>query len=958
MSSSDKSEVENRSPWDSFKKIPETLTSLANGIGTMANQNKLFDTDEWSKIWTEATQEEEMPEPKPKKAFASIEQASIEQIEGGAEESSKQNPLDTFTALQDALKKNFENIFPADKEEVAPTSSSLEEGERGGEGVAEKDFFHQASTFIQSIFPNEEPESHARRDFSNNDSKITPQEQVIPGPEQPKMTNGSIIFLGNAPSDLQNKSTPPAQSEQEKIKQDLEAKINEGVTTGVDTTEKETFEHKVKNLYAIFSELKYKKIDEILHVQDTSAQEKIDEVKKFQENFRMDLRIDDDTDLENALTLLISKIEQNNLDIEKANSKTPKYTPSSYDNKDALFHLTHSKHYLDGILQDDGIDAGKRITAAKLFVKQLELVSDPSKSGMADMHKQFVQYQADESSGDSKKIVDEGAKFAKSIEALASGDESTSFLDTNGKVLTGLQGKEYHFHDSVVKHEVGQRNLVIRKFTERLSELSSVLKSEAIINNKIDEIFDDTKIIYEINPLTKKITFTDPNPPVGAVVAGVGAGAGADAPAADAAAAGADTPAVAPANPFTDISFVGLSNLDIYRRLIYLGHFTEGIMEAKGKDGDKKNAIKSLIAEMKLTTDPKYSAQNACYQNYINLMTSDENGQLISEGKIKNIGKDFLGLVKINPGDSFLMSNIAMQGIYSNAKKILERESTEKTNKEKEKEKAGDQREIESSRSFSFLSLFSRCFSCIRLGKTKELTKEEKKRKTALLKLVDIQFDNETLKFQEPNNFKKNNYVYRITKVTMDNILTQDGEGAEGAKGKLELLSELMSLRTDSVDNFFDDFSKNSNFQVPSLKNYAENQGFTNLNSENYLQKFCKAILDSKNENGIDDNKKLEALKLFLEEQNNKKSRMINKEIADGTTDEEINTKAQTFLEAVSKKTTDQNVYSDYRIKVMMEASKTPTADPAADAAAATTTPAPAAAAAAAASTAATGRPR
>ena len=85
---------------------------------------------------------------------------------------------------------------------------------------------------------------------------------------------------------------------------------------------------------------------------------------------------------------------------------------------------------------------------------------------------------------------------------------------------------------------------------------------------------------------------------------------------------------------------------------------------------------------------------------------------------------------------------------------------------------------------------------------------------------------------------------------------------------------------------------------------------------------------------------------------------MINKEIADGTTDEEINTKAQTFLEAVSKKTTDQNVYSDYRIKVMMEASKTPTADPAADAAAATTTPAPAAAAAAAASTAATGRPR
>ena len=61
----------------------------------------------------------------------------------------------------------------------------------------------------------------------------------------------------------------------------------------------------------------------------------------------------------------------------------------------------------------------------------------------------------------STKIVAEGAKFAKSI----SGDKIASFLGADGRVL---KGEEYHFHDSVVKHEVDQRNLVIGKFINQI----------------------------------------------------------------------------------------------------------------------------------------------------------------------------------------------------------------------------------------------------------------------------------------------------------------------------------------------------------------------------------------------------------------------------------------------------------------------------------------------------------
>ena len=62
----------------------------------------------------------------------------------------------------------------------------------------------------------------------------------------------------------------------------------------------------------------------------------------------------------------------------------------------------------------------------------------------------------------------------------------------------------------------------------------------------------------------------------------------------------------------------------------------------------------------------------------------------------------------------------------------------------------------------------------------------------------------------------------------------------------------------------------------------------------------------------------------------NWRNQMDNKEIADkNPTDEEIQDKAQAFLEAVSIMKKGETVYSDGRIKVSMEASKTPAADPA-----------------------------
>ena len=1034
---------EYESLWDSFNKIPATLTSLANGIGTIANKEKLFDPGAWSEMWHEVTQEKES-------ALG----------EGGGE--------------------------------------GGEGGERGREGAA---------------------------------AESPPTKGILETLTNMQSTLMEALFRGES-SRLEEKkppSTPPIQSKQDEIRQLLEAKINEGVPTGVGTTEKEILEHKVKNLYAIFFELKYQRIDEILQKTTSTTytpKDKIDEVKKFQEEFRLDLRIENENELQDTLFLLNRKIEKNNLNIEEANLTTPKFTPSSYDNKDALLHLTHSKHYLDGILKDDGINAEKRIEAAKLFVKQLELISEPGNSGMATVHKQFVKFQAEKVSGDVTKIVDEGAKFAKSIEALASGDEPTSFLGTDGRVLKYQEYQEYHFHDSVVKYEVEQRDVVIRKFTERLSGLSSVLKSEAIINNKIDEIFDDTKIIYEINPLTKKITFTDPNPPVGAVVAGVGAGAGADAPAADVAAAGADTPAVAPANPFTDISFVGLSNEDILRRLLVLKYVTEGIMEAEGKDVDKEKAIAFLIAEMKTTTDPRYSAQNVSYQNRINSMTSDGNGRVIilksnptensasvikKINSLKDIGKNFLERVKNNPSDSFLMSDIAMQEIYSEAEKKLKRESTEKTiteppeinkyllavnkfqrdeireilkktdvnasqkteeieailklsltyddhssqlkikttrgnlkkiekligniqdyntllrddsilmqsyfsnlykgalttenvdddqkilglrainiinsvanddrsflnfkkikdqsakdnaiasgkaiteavkaehfdgneeivknfswedtgeidqkklktshDKYLKKEKAGagagagDAEEIKSKGNFlSYLTSFSKCFGCLRSGKPKDLTEGEKERKTALLKLGDIKSKNGTLTIEEPKDALKNNIFYRITKAIMDDILTN-----ENSKNQLESLKKLMNLKTDSVNNFFDDFSKNSDLKVPTSESYWRNIGTGSSYSSNYFHKFCQAILDSENKDEINDNKKLLALKLFLAEQKNGSLQPINKEIADGNPDKKIQDKVKTFLKEVSKMKEGETVYSDDRIKAKMD---------------------------------------
>ena len=459
MFTANQSEDKNHFLLGSVNKFTSTVTSLASGIQTIVNQNELTDTNAWFKMWTKATQEEESDSEQQNPLNDKLEEGGaqerkdLEKLSGGgaaAESQPTKSILETLTDMQSTL---MEALFRGEKK--------LEEEMR--EPTQKTDEKQLQPAQAQSGLQGEGREGAVKESpvlDQNNIKKIFLEKEHDP--------------RGWLEAELKPPSTTPIQNKQEEIKQWLEAKINEGVTTVVDTTEKETFEHKVKNLYTIFSELKYKEIDKILQKTTSTSytpQEKIDEVKKFQENFRMDLRIENENGLQDALILLNTKIKKNSLVIEEVNLTTPKFTPTSYNQTELLNQLIHSKHYLDGILQDAGINAENRITAAKLFVKQLELVSDPSKSGMANMHKQFAQYQAEESSYDPKKFVAKGVEFAKSIEAESTKASSpTSFLDLHGQVVSERQR---YFHNSVVLHEVPQRDLVIRKFTERLSGLSS-----------------------------------------------------------------------------------------------------------------------------------------------------------------------------------------------------------------------------------------------------------------------------------------------------------------------------------------------------------------------------------------------------------------------------------------------------------------------------------------------------
>jgi hypothetical protein len=495
-------------------------------------------------------------------------------------------------------------------------------------------------------------------DFWNGIANINPGETVTALP-----FIKSLIDLFTETTSQQDTSNQNTQSKQEEIKQQLKKEIEKDAPAETETNTQELLEHKVKKLSTIFFELKYQKIDEILQKTTSTTyapKDKIDEVKKFQNKFKLDLPINSNDELDRALRHLSSDITTENLSFDLAALSTKKFTPISYTLPELQYHSIHSKHYLDGILQVDEIDAEKRITASKLFVKQLELVSKTQKSAMAGIHKQFVQYKVEEFSYDTKKIVAAGAEFAKSIEALTSGDKPTSFLGADGRVLTGFQGEEYHFHDSVVKDEVHQRDLVIRKFKERLSSLSSALGSKTKIDKaKTDKIFENTKLTYERG--TNKITFEDPNPPVGA------AGGGADAAGAGGGAGGQSGDATAAAaNPLTDISFVGLSNGDIFRRSFYVKYAIEGIMEAEGKDEDKEKAIKSLINEMKITTQTQFANQNASYQNHIKTNTDiknkeEQNQKIIN---LKTIGAELLRRVANEQTETFLMSDPAMEKIY------------------------------------------------------------------------------------------------------------------------------------------------------------------------------------------------------------------------------------------------------------------------------------------------------
>jgi hypothetical protein len=1136
----------NENPWESFKRIPSTVSSLFDGIGQLIKEDKFFNGDEWSKTWNKAT------------TAAPAEGAATAEAPGAEGTKEKAVPAEgeKKAPKEDGFLSAIQGLFSGSNEEVIilgnQTDTTTSKATRTDSDVSDKEHLQKRLA----------PETgHQPLEPSLTQPAQTPLQQL-------RQVFGLGLEREQEPAVI---LTAPAQSEQERIKQLLIKKIEERAPEPAASpaplestapTQEEIFANRVKNLTAIFLELKYKKIDEILN-ESTSAQDKIQEIKKFQKQFTITFPIDVEN-LDNVLDRLSLEIEKTGLDVQQVDLSSTKYTPDSYNQTELQDYSIDSRHYLDGILQNDTIDAEKRITAAKRFVAHLELVGSSPNLELAKKHKEFVKFHAQQASDgssktDNNKIVQRGTEFAKSEQT-----PSISFLDDKGEV-----SNPSYFYDSVVKPEVAQREYVVSKFKERLFEMSLLLESTSLIDKTTtDKIFKKTSIDYEIDLSTNEITFKDPAAaPAAADAAAPTAAPAASAAPAVAAAAGAAKvadPAVADAtsakkdaiasHPITaNISFNGLSDEDILRLSLYFRFVCDGIMEGNGNDEDREKAIKSLIEEMKITTETRFANQNSSYKNHIHKFTSDQNGRVIistsntAEIKaLKAIGTKLLRNVEVSKDQTFFMSDPAMQKIYQDTKLNLKTPSiddtsmktktkmgnedtrkyikavqqfqrekikeilaqstgsdsekikkiqailklsltyntdnsselkikTTKENLEKikklakvindtntfdreksllmqsyfsglyegalttagvsdekkilgikaiaEYEWAADfdpssidskklkdnntnananaiasgqaitraikqhnfdekgemkdfkwqdedgiinqkklaevykkslEKEEEKKKATKSIvsSLLSPVFYCFRPGKTKELTEEgeeketeltqdQKEKKSKLLNLhTKIEYDANSNKYTEPTLNKKNNILYRTTKAKMDDILSSDE-----TPDKIKLLTALMDLRTDSVNNFSDDFSKNPDLKIPNQNQYNAAPGIRTKNSFNYLQKFCKAILDSKNENGIDDKKKLIALQSFLDEQNNKSLQPINKETADGNpTDDKIKTKAQEFLNAVSKAAREKVVYSDVRIFDKMKELKSTAA-----AVVIASTPAPAAAAAAAA---------
>jgi hypothetical protein len=274
------------------------------------------------------------------------------------------DPFPTITALPSTLQRGLEDLFPDTNRKNGDILESTEIiGEKGSQNSLKESEKTEQNIFLSTLgeinkavvkFPdtvskmfsrfNEEDTSANLDNKTVNKSQPTdkatnPEEVIILGnqtdhePLEPTLTQlaqtplrqlRQVLGLGRGPEPA---VITTAQSQQERIKQKLLAIIAKGAPEPAASpasaaspaplespapTQQKILANKVKNLTAIFLELKYQKIDEILN-KSTSAQDKIQEIKKFQGRFNLDLPITDEDKLDRALSNLSRDIEKEGL---------------------------------------------------------------------------------------------------------------------------------------------------------------------------------------------------------------------------------------------------------------------------------------------------------------------------------------------------------------------------------------------------------------------------------------------------------------------------------------------------------------------------------------------------------------------------------------------------------------------------------------------------------------------
>ena len=160
---------------------------------------------------------------------------------------------------------------------------------------------------------------------------------------------------------------------------------------------------------------------------------------------------------------------------------------------------------------------------------------------------------------------------------------------------------------------------------------------------------------------------------------------------------------------------------------------------------------------------------------------------------------------------------------------------------------------------------------------------------------------------------------------------------------KIQLLDDLIKIKSENRDQFINDFSKNLDFKFKDIlpRNFGSN-------SKNYLEKFCKFVLESNKT----PEQKINALDIFTKELNvedkDENRNLLEKIINASNDDTTIKTRVDALLAKVTNKVNPIFAHEGLTPAPTAAArpGPTPTPAPAAAAAAATTTPDPAAAAA------------